>query len=367
MQTPAGSDSIGLRISSSQIAACSFERWYPRFRLSGNDKHTFKSRFIPLEKEFVEFLMKDGIVLPRAPNGSAALRGRDPRKLKSKQIKEEEEDGWDEDEEDANDFCFDSLESRIETMIEQLDGELFPKLNWTSPRDAEWAIGGSLACGSPGEIFLVLKASSFCQYDIQLATETSCPVILVLRKFVEVNRALEFRCFVRNGKLAFACQRDPSKYYEYLNEPAMKEKLLNLLRDFVAKIIVPRFDTGGGSGFIADVYVEITGRRPKGKCWLVDVSPLPAKVADLSGTEKAKSDAIENVPPHPLLTWDEVLEDSKLIDDPRLIVVTSRHATDCSEQTVLSMHKVPLDLVKGDLSSSTIDETFQRFKAGQLE
>lgn len=70
---------------------------------------------------------------------------------------------------------FPDLEVKIAKGIQQLGGNVFPKLNWSAPRDASWiANTGTLKCNIPGEIFLLLKASDFVTHDLTAAFEC-CP------------------------------------------------------------------------------------------------------------------------------------------------------------------------------------------------
>jgi len=43
----------------SQINNCDFSKWYPKYK-----KISLKSRIIPLEEEFINYLNEDGIYLP---------------------------------------------------------------------------------------------------------------------------------------------------------------------------------------------------------------------------------------------------------------------------------------------------------------
>lgn len=43
-------------------------------------------------------------------------------------------------------------------------------------------------------------------------------MVLSLRKWFDIKPCYEFRCFVREGKLVAASQRDTSNFYEFLLE-----------------------------------------------------------------------------------------------------------------------------------------------------
>lgn len=47
-----------------QVLNCSFDRWHPAFQAVA-----FRAQLVPLSKEFVEYLVEDGVYLPE--NNSA--------------------------------------------------------------------------------------------------------------------------------------------------------------------------------------------------------------------------------------------------------------------------------------------------------
>lgn len=49
-----------------QVLNCSFDRWHPAFQAV-----SFRSQLVPLPKEFVEYLIEDGVYLPE---NNAAVR-----------------------------------------------------------------------------------------------------------------------------------------------------------------------------------------------------------------------------------------------------------------------------------------------------
>ena len=52
-----------------QVLNCSFDRWYPAFQAV-----SFRSQFVPLPKEFVEYLVEDGVYLPEN-NAAVSVAG----------------------------------------------------------------------------------------------------------------------------------------------------------------------------------------------------------------------------------------------------------------------------------------------------
>jgi hypothetical protein len=64
---------------------------------------------------------------------------------------------------------FAELEVKIKKAIDKLGGDVFPKLNWSSPRDVPWIMNmGTLKCSTPGDVFLLLKSSEFVTHDLTM-------------------------------------------------------------------------------------------------------------------------------------------------------------------------------------------------------
>jgi len=69
----------------------------------------------------------------------------------------------------AGDPDFKGLLRKIDETIAALGGAVFPKLNWSAPRDAVWATAGAAKCGTAGDIVLLLKSSEFAAHDLEHA------------------------------------------------------------------------------------------------------------------------------------------------------------------------------------------------------
>lgn len=174
---------------------------------------TFRTRLIELPSEFVSYLISDGpMFLPQ----TRSQQGR---------VSRHDSDDWSEDEtEETNPIEFRDLEDRINRDIARLGGSTFVKLNWSAPRDAAWMLPGGLECRNASDVFALLKASDFAAHDLCRAydqcrdvttTETRLPPTLALREWRSLDSALEFRCFVLNGKLVAACQRRTDSQFEH--------------------------------------------------------------------------------------------------------------------------------------------------------
>ena len=131
------------------VLNCNFSAWYPKFK-----NITIRSRVIPLPKEFVDYLKADNVVLPGEP--VPTLSGAEA---------ESDSEEWLSLDEDPNEQAisapeFNEVDSAIREAIVDLEGTVFPKLNWSSPLDASWiSFDGTLKCQSPNDIYLLLKSS----------------------------------------------------------------------------------------------------------------------------------------------------------------------------------------------------------------
>jgi hypothetical protein len=126
---------------------------------------------------FVEYILSDGLILPEgceAPTAQTCKDGTD--------------DSWsdfsgsDSDEDDAEDDAGQSeatgepqptrpqFKEEVEAFnkaIDELGGEVFPKLMWSCPRDATWINAGeNIRCVSAADIIMLLKSSDFIVHDL---------------------------------------------------------------------------------------------------------------------------------------------------------------------------------------------------------
>lgn len=94
-------------------------------------------------------------------------------------------------------------------------------MNWSSGRDAEW-VNPTLQCINSEEVFVLLKSSQFVAHDYVCPYHEAIPDFkvdqhyLVLKKWHNLNIAMEFRCFIKDNCLIAICQRDISAFYEFL-------------------------------------------------------------------------------------------------------------------------------------------------------
>ena len=243
------------------VLNCAFSNWYNVFK-----ELTIESRVLRLPGEFIEYLLEDGVVMPKSvdEDESEAIDG-DRGSMQE----------WSDNEEDSIiSPMFPSLEKDIKNAIKDLGGFVFPKLNWSAPRDACWiSSNGTLKCENFKDICLLLKSSDFIAHDLTKAFEycedstDSLPhddFELVLRKWIDISPAMEFRCFVKKNKIIAISQRDHTNYYDFLMNN--KDKVHKDITTFFNKFIRSRF---ADSSFVFDVYAP-----KEGSIRLLDINPF---------------------------------------------------------------------------------------------
>ncbi len=276
---------------------CSFSQWYPVFQQS-----TIKSKIIKLPNEFIEYLLQDGVVLPS--DGLSQDRPSVPATADERPLNDvtssgdEDEESWSDcDDESITLPEFPELQRKVEEYISELGGFVFPKLNWSCPKDACWISStGTLKCSSFSDICLLLKSSDFIVHDLTHAfdccedcTDSQPPngFELVLRKWTEISPASEFRCFVRKNQLIAVSQRDATNHFEFLLN--CQQKIHEDITRFYKTKVQSKFSEGS---FVFDVY-----RYGDAKVKLVDINPF------------------SNVTDSLLFTWQEIAEDLKENND----------------------------------------------------
>ena len=171
------------------IVNTQFHKWFRDFK-----SVTMKSVIINLPEEFVAYLLQDGVVLPTSESNAF---GRD-------ELSDDEDLIETEVDVEVHREDFTALTNEISAAIKTLQGEIFPKFNWSAPSDASWLRGGSLKCTDSADIYLLLKSSDRIVFDIENMfnlcqnREQNRPKVftLILRKWANLDPAMEFRVFV---------------------------------------------------------------------------------------------------------------------------------------------------------------------------
>ncbi|CAL8385644.1 unnamed protein product [Boreogadus saida] len=249
-----------------QVVNCQFSVWYPIFK-----KHTIKSLILPLPQNVIDYLLDDGTLVV-----SGSDHNTEQRHTYNSDSDEEEDIQWSDDETTATVTApeFPEFTSKVLEAINALGGRVFPKLNWSAPRDANWiALNSSLQSQSLSDVFLLFKSSDFITHDLTQPflhcsdQDSPDPVInyeLVLRKWSELIPGGEFRCFVKENKLIGICQRDYTQYYHHISN--QEENVCQAIQTFFQEHIRYNFPD---EDFVLDVYRDSCGR-----VWLIDINPF---------------------------------------------------------------------------------------------
>lgn len=342
-----------LEVTREQIINCSFSSWYPKYK-----KHVPKAHIIkPLPQSFIDYLSSDGIELPNDGNYAVNVgNGDDEYSDWSEDEKDQDSEEDTEQPEKSNTVDtfsqFTDLHDEIKSYIRQ-QGPVTPKLNWSAPRDATWILAtNTMKCENVTDVYLLLKSSNYITHDLSSAFDgvkedegssseksTDLDYELVLRKWFNINPALEFRCFVRDRKLIGVTQRDLN-YYDFLD--SLSEKIRDLIDEFFEEVLAESFSN---EDFVFDVYLP----RPFDRVWLIDINPFARKTDSL------------------LFTWHELasMEVPDDIDfDLRLITEINKGRFAVKEH---SENQVPQDVVDASLDPAMMVELAKEWQELQLK
>ncbi|KAJ7626659.1 D123-domain-containing protein [Mycena polygramma] len=226
-------------LTPSDVLKFQFSSWYPIF-----SSLSIKSTVIrPLSQAFVDYLHSDGVFVPE---------GSDDLPAETTLSDDENSESSSDEEDPPRRFAFPELDSQIRECIKTY-GAAFPKLNFSSPKDAAWILPQSspLKCTSPADVYMLLKSSDFITHDLTAesvfegCSQSTGPhpyeLELVLRKWYPVDRSRELRCFVRRNILLALSQRD-TNYYDFLNDERTRSGIVSSVRDFWENNIKPKWD-----------------------------------------------------------------------------------------------------------------------------
>ena len=234
-----------------QVINCMFTNWYSRFK-----DITIKSIAINLSESVCEYLLSDSFVLPNE---------NDPQRSDITTVGDSDEElDWENKTEHSTLVppSFPDLEKEVMCCIESLGGCVFPKLDWSSPKDAAWiSFDRTLRCRSIRDIFLLLKSSDFITHDltapfehcsnVQDSANQSVTHHLVLRQWQDISAESEFRCFVQNNTVVGISQRHLGIHFPHLN--VQKEQISSDILRFYHTYIEEKF---ADSDFTFDVWCK---------------------------------------------------------------------------------------------------------------
>ncbi|KAF8895450.1 D123-domain-containing protein [Infundibulicybe gibba] len=256
--------------TTSYVLSFQFSSWFPRFA-----SLSLKSTIVrPLTQEFCDYLNSDGVFVPEGsenlPTESAPS-----------------DEGEDSDNDTQNHFAFPELDQKIRDCIKEY-GAVFPKLNFSSPKDASWILPQSspLKCTEPSEVYILLKSSDFIAHDLSrelvfdgcgVGDYAPYELELVLRKWYPIDRSRELRCFVRQNKLlgVASCisQRDPN-YYEFLNDSLTQAQITSAVEQYWKEKIKPKWE-------LNDYIFDILLTRDLMRAHILDFNPYSPRTDPL--------------------------------------------------------------------------------------
>ncbi|KAJ6917244.1 hypothetical protein NC652_019573 [Populus alba x Populus x berolinensis] len=275
------------------VNRCQIQEWYPKFK-----PVSIRTVIHELPESFVEYLVDDSgpFLLPLSISGEDALPNRIHNPIDEEDYQVSEGPG-DESEQPPVPPSFPELELNIKESINTLGGAVFPKLNWSAPKDSAWiSTSGTLRCTSFSEIALLLRSSDSLVHDLCHAYD-SCidktlsrppSFFLALRKwYSSFLPEMEFRCFVRGQQLVGISQREVTTFYPTLLEK--KNDLELLIKEFFTENVRQKFES---ENYTFDVYVTTDGRAK-----ILDFNPWGAFTLPL------------------LFTWEELEQNLKEVEN----------------------------------------------------
>ena len=141
------------KISRKALHSCQINEWYPSFR-----RITLKTKFLDLDPSFVEYLLSDGIIMPEGCEmEKQGLDGGHDDSWSSSMSGDDDEGEENQQSTQPSRPQFNELVTALSAAIEELGGAVFPKLNWSAPRDTTWLNAGeNLKCVSTSDVILLV-------------------------------------------------------------------------------------------------------------------------------------------------------------------------------------------------------------------
>jgi len=269
-------------INTINLSNYNLSSWYPLFK-----SISLKSRIIPTNLRFFTYLSSDGIYIHPKYRKSLSKTSLDLDQISETMTKPSNFDGIsnrnNEDFSSNQDIfseessIFPEFDEEILKILKEFDNKVFVKLNWKAPKDIDTWVP-HLLCQSIEEVFLALKSSSIIgemlenffpkimKNDEELKENGGLQIIL--KKWYDLNKSMEFRVFVRNEGIIGISQRYMKNSYGFLKEKEYQGKIEEKITEFFKGNFVRKFLD---KSFVFDVYIEIRGDL--WKIWLIDINP----------------------------------------------------------------------------------------------
>ncbi|XP_054163718.1 cell division cycle protein 123 homolog [Oppia nitens] len=315
-------------LSSQHVLNCSFSKWYPLF-----GHISINSQVIKLSEDFIKYLLSDGIVLPKSDNNGEDLNGW------SDDNDNDEDNGSNDgsDDDSVNDIEFVDIEQQMKQTLGRF-GSVFVKLNWSSCEDSQWMSLTGTQCLQTQDIYLLLKSSDKIVHDLTQPFKYCLDVIednsphieyeLILKKWIDINPSMEFRCFIADNQIIGITQRDVRSYYEHIHQ--QKEDIIGDIQRFFGRHLKNKFFD---EDFVIDVY-----RPDRGQVILIDINPF-GKLTDSL-----------------LFDWQEIFDNKnngQINETPEFRYLTSDLGVQPQRYT---MNSIPVDLLNGYTINDVIDD-----------
>lgn len=256
------------------------------------------------------------------------------------------------DEEDSEIPDFADLEEKITKAIEKLGGAVFVKTNWSAVLDTAWVFG-SLKCQSVGEIFLLLQSSSLVNYDLDFAYE-NCEntsqkqprtLQLVLKRWCDLLPSNEYRLFIINNELKVICQRNERHFFKHLQNEITKQTIKSKIKDFYTN----QLHEFSLETYSVDIYIDKSD-----KIWIIDFNSFPEIIFNDKNEESDKSKSLKQTEPHSIVSWNDIL--TSIIENKLIFKIVSLKSDAENAIDKFSSHRVPIELVSGELNQTKVNE-----------
>ncbi|RUP47085.1 D123-domain-containing protein [Jimgerdemannia flammicorona] len=331
------------------VLNCSLSSWYETFR-----QVTFKSKVMRLSQEFVDYLNADSIFLPDDGHlARATVNELDD------DDDDEEPTNFDEGDDDGapdNTPHFPEVEEQIWQALNEFDGAIFPKLNWSSPRHMRVGQYDLSLHPSTSPTSLRMPSSSqqrrasaarrpsmsSCSLRAPISSTTTWTMRLTTAPTPtdRIRWVLGTTSYCASGTTCShpwssgLCQRDIN-YYEFLAD--MREEIEDKIDEFFEDKVRDKFPN---RNYVFDVYLS----RDRRKVYLVDFNPFGPMTDSL------------------LFHWDDILS-VNATDRPSLLLIGSQMESNMRSRSgpAFSFNMMAKDLVELG-SGRTLAEFAEQFQ-----
>lgn len=166
------------------------------------------------------------------------------------------------------------LQSKIARGAQQFTNGCFFKLESRSPKDSYWGEVTNFRACSFHDVKQLLYSERILEDLVRYTSLESEPLRLLFREWHPIRKSGEFRCFIRNRKLAGISQYHYAGWDErhHKNMPlafadifGRKREREAVIKEFIAGEIIPRLPV---DDLVVDLWIDHTG-----KTTLIEINP----------------------------------------------------------------------------------------------